>query len=73
MANQNAESITLPKALIRRKQGVAILPLEEYERIKEDLEMLRSRKLAKEIEKARKEAKKGKVISLEELERKLNL
>jgi PHD/YefM family antitoxin component YafN of YafNO toxin-antitoxin module len=73
MANQNAESITLPKALIRRKQGVAILPLEEYERIKEDLEMLRSRKLAKEIKKARKEAKKGKVISLEELERKLNL
>ena len=73
MANQNAESITLPKALIRRKQGVAILPLEEYERIKEDLEMLRSRKLSKEIEKARKEAKEGKTVSLEELERKLNL
>jgi len=49
------------------------LPLEEYERIKEDLEMLQSKRLAKEIEKARKKVKKGEVITLEELERKLNL
>jgi PHD/YefM family antitoxin component YafN of YafNO toxin-antitoxin module len=47
--------------------------LAEYERMKEDLEMLRSKKLAKEIKKARKEAKKGKVISLEEVEKRLNL
>jgi PHD/YefM family antitoxin component YafN of YafNO toxin-antitoxin module len=67
------KSITLPKTLIRRKEGIAILPLEEYERIKEDLEMFQSKRLAKEIEKARKEAKSGKVINLEELERKLNL
>lgn len=73
MANRNAKNITLPKALIRRKQGIAILPLEEYEKIKEDLEMLRSKKLAKEIEKARKEAKKEKIISLKEVESKLNL
>ncbi|MBT9169657.1 MAG: hypothetical protein DDT19_03020 [Syntrophomonadaceae bacterium] len=69
----SSKTITLPKTLIRRKEGVAILPLEEYERIKEDLEMFQSKRLAKEIEKARKEAKAGKVISLEELERKLNL
>lgn len=73
MARQNAKNIVLPKALIRRKQGVAILPLEEYEKIREDLEMLRSKKLAKEIKKARKEAKEGKVITLKEIGKKLNL
>jgi len=73
MANRNTKNVILPKALIQKKQGVAILPLEEYEKLKEDLEMLQSKKLVKEIEKARKEAKEGKVISLKELERKLNL
>ena len=72
MAN-TSKNITLPKALLRRKEGIAILPLEEYDRIKEDLEMLQSKRLAKEIEKARKKVKKGEVITLEELERKLNL
>jgi hypothetical protein len=66
-----SENIILPKALI--KKGVAILPLEEWERIKENLEMLQSKKLLKEIEKAREEAKEGKTISLKEVERKLNL
>ena len=72
MANAS-KTITLPKNLISRKEGVAILPLEEYERIKEDIEMLQSKKLAKEIEKAREEVKRKEVLSLEELERKLNL
>ena len=63
------QTITLPKALIKRKQGVAVLPLEEYERMKEDLEMFQSKKLAKENEKARKEVKKGEFITLEELEK----
>ncbi|NCO25229.1 hypothetical protein GW901_01715 [Candidatus Parcubacteria bacterium] len=72
MAN-SSKTITLPKTLIKRKEGIAILPLEEYERLKEDLEMLRSKRLAKEIKKARQEVKRGEVISLEELERKLNL
>ncbi len=72
MAN-SSQTITLPKTLIRRKQGVAILPLEEYEKIKEYLEMFQSKRLAKEIEIARKEVKKGKIITLEEAERKLNL
>lgn len=72
MAN-NSNTITLPKTLIKRKEGIAILPLEEYERIKEDLEMFQSKRLAKEIEKARKEVERGKIIPLEELERKLNL
>jgi len=73
MDNRNTKNVILHKALIQKKKGVAILPLEEYEKLKEDLEMLQSKKLVKEIEKARKEAKEGKVISLKELERKLNL
>ena len=72
MATQT-KNITLPNTLIRRKQGIAILPLEEYERMKEDLEMFQSKKLAKDIERARREAKEGKVITLKELEKELNL
>ena len=64
------KNITLPKALVKKKEGVVILPLEEYERIKEDLEMLQSKKLAKEIEKARKEKK---TISLEKILKENNL
>lgn len=37
------------------KLPVVILPLADYERLKEDLEMLQSKELAKDIEKARKE------------------
>ena len=69
---KSSKTITLPKALLK-KGGVVVLPLEEYEEIKEELEMLQSKKLAKDIEKARKEIKKGKIISLEEVERKLKL
>jgi PHD/YefM family antitoxin component YafN of YafNO toxin-antitoxin module len=79
MAN-SSKNITLSEAAIKKRGGIVILPLAEYERMKEnlemmkeDLEMLRSKKLAKEIKKAREEAKKGKVISLEEVEKRLNL
>ncbi|MBU2109971.1 hypothetical protein KKB71_03440 [Patescibacteria group bacterium] len=65
-------NITLPKSLIK-KEGLVILPLEKYEKIKEDLEMIQSKKLLKDIAKARQEIKKGKVISLENIERKLKL
>jgi PHD/YefM family antitoxin component YafN of YafNO toxin-antitoxin module len=72
MAN-SSKNITLSETVVKKRGGVVILPLADYERMKEDLEMLRSKKLAKEIKKARKEAKKGKVISLEEVEKRLNL
>ena len=73
MANSTAKnSITIPKPLLKKK-GIVVLPLEEYEKMKEDFEMLQSKKLPKEIEKSRKEAKEGKVITLDELEKKLNL
>lgn len=52
--NNLQKNIILPKPLIK-KGGVVVLSLEEYERIKEDLEMLQSKKLSKDIEKARKD------------------
>lgn len=52
---------------------VVILPLEDYEKIKEELEMLSSKKLAKQITKAREEIRQGKTYSLEEAKKKLKL
>ena len=66
-------SITIPRETVQTKGGIVILPLEEYERLKEDLEMSRSQKLIKEIKKSRDEAKRGKLISLEGAEKRLSL
>jgi len=52
---------------------VVILPLEDYERMAEDLEMLSSKSLPRKIEKARQEARTGQVMTLAELKRKLHL
>jgi PHD/YefM family antitoxin component YafN of YafNO toxin-antitoxin module len=52
---------------------VVILPLEDYERMREDLEMLSSQRLPREIETARQEARKGQVMTLAEVKRKLRL
>lgn len=70
MASRNIKNIALPRATILKKEGVAILPLEKWEEIKEDLEMLRLKRLAKEIKKAREEQE---TISLEALLKEHNL
>ena len=72
MVSRNTKNITLPKPLLQ-KEGIVVLPLEKWEKIKEDLEMLQSKRLAKEIRQARKEVKEGKVLTLEEVEKELNL
>jgi PHD/YefM family antitoxin component YafN of YafNO toxin-antitoxin module len=46
------------------KLPVVILPLAEYERMREDLEMLRSKNLESKIKRARREVKAGKTVSL---------
>ena len=57
MSNQTTKNtITIPKPLLK-KQGIVVLSLGEYERMKEDFEMLQSKNLAKEIAKARKDKK----------------
>lgn len=66
------KNIALPKPLIRNG-GVVVLPLPEYEKLKEDLEILQSKKLFSEITKARKEAKQGRLLTLKEVKKKLGL
>lgn len=53
------------------KTPVVILPLKGYEDMREELEMLNSKKLSNEIEKARQEIQKGEVYSIDEIKRKL--
>lgn len=52
---------------------MVVLPLEDYEMMKEKLEMYQSMKLPKEIAKARRDVAKGKVLGFEEVKRKLKL
>ena len=66
-------NITLPKSAIREKEGIVILPLKKWRKVEgelEDLEMYRSERLAKEIEKRRKEKA---TIPLEELLKKYHI
>jgi len=74
MANQTSKnSIAISRETVQKRGGMVILPLEEYERMKEDLEMIRSKKLPKEIERARREDKERKTMRLEEVEKKLKM
>jgi len=70
------------KALTSRKKPrharigelpVVILPLEDYEQMRENLEMLSSKNLPRQIERARLESQKGQVMTLAEVKRKLRL
>ena len=66
-------NITLPKSAIKEKEGIVILPLDKWRKVEEeleDLEMYRSERLAKEIEKRRKEKK---AIPLEKLLKKYKI
>ena len=55
------------------KLPVVILPLEHYEKMREDLETFHSKKLSEEIKKTREEVKKGKVLSFSEVKKKLKV
>ena len=55
------------------KLPVVILPLEEYERLMEDLEALRSKRYLRRIEKAREEIRRGKAIPFAEVKRRLKI
>ena len=70
------KSLTARKKISEASIGklpVVILPLEDYERMREDLEMLQSRTLPRKIRKAREEVRKGRVVTLAEVKKKLNL
>ncbi|MFA4890410.1 MAG: hypothetical protein WC587_02125 [Candidatus Paceibacterota bacterium] len=55
------------------KMPMVILPLGDYEKMKEDLEMLYSKKLPKEIKKSREEIKRGMILTLSQVKRKLKI
>ena len=52
---------------------MVILPLGDYEKMKEDLEMFHSKKLLKDIKKSREEIKKGMILTLDQVKRKLKI
>lgn len=52
------------------KWPVVVLPLDEFEKMKEDLEMYQSKNFRREIARARKEKK---FLTLEEVQKKLKL
>ena len=67
MANQISKNIILPRSFIREKEGIVILPLKKWKEIEkslEDLEMYRSERLAKEIEKRRKQKETVSLVKL---------
>jgi PHD/YefM family antitoxin component YafN of YafNO toxin-antitoxin module len=55
------------------KLPVVILPLEDYEKIKEELEMFNSKALPGKIKKAREEIRNGKGLTMEEVKKQLKL
>lgn len=70
--NTLTQTISLPKPLLK-KGGVVVLSLTEFENFKENLEILASKNLAKEIAKARQEFIDGKIYTLEELKKSLRI
>lgn len=50
---------------------LVVLSLSDYERMREDLEMYRSRRLAPDIIRARAEVRAGKTLTLTEVKKKL--
>lgn len=72
MNKVNTQFISIPKPLFK-KDGIVILPLEEFENFKEDLEMLSSKNFAKEIAEAREEVERGEIYTIEEVEKILGI
>lgn len=64
-------TITISKSKVEKKKGVVVISLADYEAIKEELDMFRSKRLANDIKKSRAEIKKGKTITLAEAKRRL--
>jgi len=73
MNNHDTKNIVLPRSTIRKKEGIVILPLNKWKKIEEeleDLEMYRSEKFVKEIEKRRRQKE---TISLKKLVKKYHI
>ena len=67
-------TLTMLKKIRPQKIGklpIVILPLDYFEKMKEDLEMSYSKRLPKEIKEARAEIKAGELLSFDEVKKKL--
>lgn len=55
------------------KLPAVVLPLEDYQDLLEDLEMMRSKKYKEDIRKSREEVKKGKIYTFAQVKKKLRI
>ena len=68
-----SKNIVLSPEEVNEKKGVIVLPFGEYERMKEDFNIVRSKLIRKKIARARKEAREGKIITFEQVRKNLSL
>lgn len=66
-------TITVRKTVKMGREPVVLIPLSDYELLIEELEMLRSKRLVRDIKESREQIKRGMTVSLAEAKRKLGL
>ena len=62
----------MPKITVESDKPVVVVPLDEYEALLETVEILSDPTLKRDIERARKEFREGKTISLDKLRAELD-
>ena len=60
----------MPTLTIKSDKPMVLIPVEEYDSLRETIEILSDKKLMRAIEKGRKEFEEGKTVKLSELRRK---
>ena len=66
-------AITVRKTVRMGRQPVVLIRLKDYELMIEEMEMLHSKRLGREIKESREQIEKGMTVSLAQVNRKLNL
>ncbi len=71
--NWGMNKATTKSTVVIGDKPVVVLSLEDYERMQEDLEMLRSTKLPIKLDEARQQFEQGQVLTAAELKKTLGL
>ncbi len=66
-------TITVRQTLRMEREPVVLIPIKDYELMIEEMKMLRSKRLVRDIKESREQIEKGMTVSLAELRHKLNL
>ena len=66
-------TITVRQTVRMGQKPVVLIPLKDYELMIEEMEMLRSKRLVRDIKESRGQIEKGMTVSLAEVRHKLNL